>query len=69
MNLPFVSRKKYDELDWEFRRARLELEVVRDELSHLQRGRREILGELAKLTKQNVDLVRERDAWHAEAVK
>jgi chromosome segregation ATPase len=69
MNWPLVSREKYEELDWELRRVRLELEVARSELAHYQRRRREYLNEIAKLTKQNVDLVRERDAWHAEAVK
>jgi chromosome segregation ATPase len=69
MNWPLVSREKYDELDWEFRRVRLELEVTRSELTHYQRRRRELLNEIAKLTRQNVDLVRERDAWRAEAVK
>lgn len=69
MNWPLVSREKYEELDWELRRVRLELEVAQSELTHYQRRRREYLNEIAKLTKQNVDLVRERDAWHAEAVK
>jgi hypothetical protein len=69
MNWPFVTRARFDALDWALRRVRLEREVLTNELSHCQRSKREMLGRLAALHKQVLDLERERDAWHAEAVK
>ena len=69
MNLPWVSRAKYEALEFELRCVRLQLTVSENELTHCERGRRSLINELAKATQQNVDLVRERDAWHAEAVR
>jgi hypothetical protein len=69
MNLPFVSRARYEELEYECRRLRLEREVLNGEIDHLRKARLSLIRSVAKQSRTISELIHERDAWHAEAVR
>ena len=65
MNLPFVSRRRYDLALAQIAQARLELEVERAETRHLSERRLELIKLVAKASKELAAMQKECDNWRA----
>ena len=63
MNLPFVSRRRYDQALQQIAQARLELEVERSEVAHLRARRMDMVNTLAKAAIELKAAHKERDSW------
>ena len=66
MNWPFVSRRKYDDLEFELRRARLDCTVRDSEIAHLRDVRKDMIRRFIKMARENRALTHELEAWKSE---
>jgi len=69
VNWPFVSRARYESLEWELRRVRLDRDVLVNEVAHLKESRLSLVRSLAKAARELKETRHECEAWHAEAIR